>query len=257
MNQTLPIKHWVRMGREVLFPPAPTVAEAVIDEAQLEAERAWEARYGAFAPLVEGADILDLDRSDGAVLERLLTVGRARSAIGFALDPRKGSNAAPGMNEAAGEGALPHLLLDAEILDAMEARRFDLILCSGLDAVTPHDEIEGRLARLYDLLKSGGEALLTVRCADGVDFGPGAPGYGYLTPTGWSVLFLRAGFEIDEARGVWRAPEAQARLDAVLPTAGEDERALGEISLRLYRPWEAREIQALGEPHRPRGRKAR
>lgn len=257
MNQVVPIKRWVRASRDVLFPPAPTKAEVVVEKVHTAADQRWEALYGAFDPLVEGADILDLDVTDGAVLERLLTVGRARSAVGFTANPRLAVDTAAIWDELSGEERAPRLLGDHDILDALESRRFDLILCSGLDAVTPHDRIEPRLQRLYEVLKPGGEALLHVRCADASDLSPRGPGYGYLTPTGWSALFLRAGFEIAEVRGGWRTPDAQARLDAALPTAGEDERALGEIALRLYRPWEASEINALGESHRPRGRRAR
>ena len=66
-----------------------------------------------------------------------------------------------------------------------------------------------------------------------------------LTPSGWALQFLRAGFEIAVTRPQWRDQTGQGTIADLLPQASDAERLCGDLRVRLIRPWEAWELAAL------------
>ena len=114
-----------------------------------------------------------------------------------------------------------------------------------LDATLPLDGLERRLSRIYDLLRPGGEAVLRLRCfTPGGQIGAGA-GYGVMTPSAWTIILMRAGFEIVGGAQVWRDQHVQSRVDELLPETSPEERGCAELRLHLVRPWESWELAGL------------
>lgn len=233
-----------RLGAKVVLarpqPPDPADQAAWSDAVAL-----WDALFEPFSPLVEGADVLELGCGDGRMLGALAGGGGARSAVGV---ERHAYWAGQGGAVAWRTGMFPRLELHADLrrIESLDDGVADLILCRELDRVLPLDGLEDGLARLHDLLRPGGEMIARVRCGDprgGLD----GPGYGFMTPTAWTALMLRAGFEVAGLRRVWRDPGEQDAAAARLPRASDDERLTAELHLHLIRPWESWELDALKE----------
>jgi SAM-dependent methyltransferase len=249
-------KKVLRTGRQVVL--ARPVDRDPADQAAWEdAVALWNALFAPFSPLIEDADVLEVGCGDGRLLGALAATGRARSALGFDRHPYWSGE---------GDGTpwrprdIPNLDLDSDLdhLDALDEGSADLILARELDCLLPLEGLEDRLAQLYGLLRPGGEMLVRVRCGDG-SAGPDAPGYGFLTPTAWTALMLGAGFEIADRRRVWRAPAEQGLAAEHLAGASDDERLTAELRLRLVRPWESWELDALrvfGDQRRARKKKS-
>ena len=226
----------VTLARETVFPPK-TELDAVEDAAQQRAVAVWRDLFQPFGVEIEDADILEVGCDDGRLTTRLVTHGAARSAVGVEVGGAFG----------------PYDIYDGRVtlsdvlttLDTVEDGSFDLILARELDSTLPIDGLERRLGRLYELLRPGGEALFRLRCVGPSPETGRGPGYGFLTPSAWSLLLMRSGFEIVQGVQVWRDPRDQAAIDTLLPDAASDERACSELRLHLVRPWESWELAAL------------
>ena len=134
---------------------------------------------------------------------------------------------------------------DIRVFDALETGVFDTILCQDWDGWCAAEALEARLARVYDLLRPGGEFLVVVNCADLADFGEKAPGYGVMTPSSWMMAFQRAGFEVASQLRSLRSLEQAGRAQTILPFSSDDERSTARLRCRLIRPWEAWELNPL------------
>lgn len=246
----------LRSGRQVIL-PGPQRVDPADQAAWEDAVALWNDLFAPFAPVVEGADVLELGCGDGRLAGALAASGRARSVTGLDHHPYwtgVGGGTAWGHQDM----ATMDLAAGLETLNALEDGTADLILARQLDSFLPLSGLEDRLERLYALLRPGGEMLARLRCGDGGD-SQDAPGYGFLTPTAWVALMLGAGFEIAGHRRVWRTPADQRAAAARLPEASDDERLTAELHLHLIRPWESWELDALrpfGDQHRARNKKA-
>lgn len=249
-------KKVLRTGRQVVL-PRPQDRDPADQAAWEDAVALWNALFAPFSPLIEDADVLEVGCGDGRLLGALAATGRARSALG--LDQHA-------YWSGEGDGApwrprdIPGLDLQTGLapLDALDDGSIDLVLVRELDGLVPLAGLEDRLAQLYGLLRPGGEMLVRLRCGDGSGR-PEAPGYGFLTPTAWMALMLGAGFEIADRRRVWRTPAEQGLAAEHLAQASDDERLTAEMHLRLVRPWESWELDALrafGDQRRTRKKKA-
>lgn len=202
----------------------------------------WNEVFEPFSPLIDDADVLELGCGDGRLAAALAETGGARWVVG--LDSRAGWR---GDGEGVGwdTATVPRLELHGRVerLESLDPGAFDLILCRDLDGLFPLEGLEDLLARLYGLLRPGAGALLRLGCA-----GPGPErGYGFMTPTTWIALTMRAGFEIVGQRRIWCDPSEQNAAAERLPRASDDERLTVEIRLHLLRPWESWELDALRE----------
>ena len=242
-------------GLKVLMPraQAPDPAD---QEAWNDAVLLWSQLFEPFSPLVEGADVLELGCGDGRLAGALAASGQVRSVVGV-------DRLAWWRGEGEGVAWRPEtfsgLELHADLLrvQSLDEGAFDLILSREFDGVVPLEGLEDMLAWLYGLLRPGGEMIARFRCAD-PQLRPDGPGYGLMTPTAWTALVLGAGFEIAETRRFWRGAEDQRRLSSLLPDASDEERMTAELHLRLVRPWESWELDALRPfGDRRRTRKAR
>ena len=234
-------------ARELVFPDDRPPAH--IAAAQARADVVWNEIFAPLNPMSADADILELGGYDGrlsaALLSSPIAGGAARSAV--VLDEHAYWDGAEG-GVAWQRGTIPERLElhdDLSHLGGLDPAAFDLILCRDFEAVFPLDELEQGMRRLYDLARPGAEALIVVRCADLDDPAIEGAGYGFMTPTSWIMLMMRAGFEIGEVRRVWRPAEAATTAAAVLPDASDDERMTAEMRCRLIRPWEAWELDGI------------
>jgi len=141
------------------------------------------------------------------------------------------------------------------------------------------------LAKLYSLLRPGGEMLVRTRVFTsyiGADLHPvfslpyvhllypkraldefvtaqrgAVPRYlNALTASTYLYLFHQAGFEIAEAtrRPNRSAPDVLARVRERFPFISEEELACAEIEARLLRPYEPEELDAITAPRPARPR---
>lgn len=204
--------------------------------------RLWNEVFEPFSPLIDDADVLDLGCEDGRMAAALAGTGRARLVIGLnAYAAWRGERGGASWPVA----SVPRLELhgDMEVLESLDPEKFDLILCRDFDDLVPLEGLEDLVARLYTLLRPGGEAILRLGCA-----GPRPErGYGFMTPTAWSGLMLRAGFEIAAQHRVWCDTADHDTAARRLPRASDDERLTAEIRLHLLRPWESWELDTLRE----------
>ncbi|MFN4297165.1 MAG: class I SAM-dependent methyltransferase [Brevundimonas sp.] len=247
------VRKAVRTGRQAVL-PEPEFRTASDQEAWEDAVALWNDLFAPFSPILQGADVIELGCGDGRLLGAAMATGGARSAVGF---ERQAWWNGGGGGVAWRPGDITGLDLRVGIdgVSALDEGAADLILARELDGFIPLDSLEFWLAELYGLLRPGGEMLARVRCGDGRG-DPQAPGYGFLTPTAWTVLVLGAGFEIADTRRVWRAPAQQGAAAERLPHASDDERLTAELHLHLIRPWESWELDALhGFGDQGRGRK--
>lgn len=204
-----------RSAAQTLFPPDDGPTDADLRE-QEAAERLWLDRFEPFALAVDGADVLDIG-SGQAGFAALLSEGlKARSVAQIGAD-----------------------------LSELESDAYDLVLTRSLEGVTRLDRLEEDLGQVYAALRPGGEWLLHVGCPPPVRPSFDGPGFGILTPSGWALQFLRAGFEIAETRPRWRDQAEQGAVAELLPQSSDAERLCSEIAVRLVRPWEAWELAAL------------
>lgn len=230
-------RRYLRIAREMTFPQFDQD-----DTARAQARRAAEALWVSdFAPLgttAHGADVLEIGCGEGWLLAQLIQAdhphGGARSAVG--LEPNPGSGAA---------GVEIHT--DMRRLWAFDLAAFDLVVVRSVERIWTLDEVEPGLQRVFDLLRPGGEAVLCVECADlqAPDFT--GPGYGFLTPSSWAMLMMRAGFEIAESRRFLGDAIDARTAAALLPQASEGERMTRRITFRLLRPWASWELERLHE----------
>lgn len=176
----------------------------------------WLELFDPFHPVVEGADVLVLGQGDVDLSLKLTNDLRARAVTSAPDD-----------------------------LALLEAGGFDLVLTRSIEEVTRLERLEEDLGQVYAALRPGGEWLLRAGCPTPSRPGFEGPGFGMLTPSGWALQFMRAGFEIAELRPVWRDQAAQGAVAELLPQASDSERLCGEIRARLIRPWEAWELAAL------------
>lgn len=205
----------------------------------------WDQLFNPFAPLMDGADVLELGCGDGRLLGALSRSARVRSATGV---ERHAYWNGEGGATAWRTDICPNLLLHAGMHDfeVLNDGAFDLILCRELDGFFHLEGLEENLARVYALLRPGGEMIARLRCGDGQTAFTG-PGYGFMTPTAWNAMMLRAGFEIAALRRVQHTLSSQAHMKTQLPDASDDERMTAEMHLHLIRPWESWELDTLRE----------
>lgn len=234
-------------ARDLVFPEDRSPPE--VQAARDQADRVWSDLFAPLNPMVDDADILELGGHDGrlsaARLESDIIGCAARSAV--VMDSH-----AYWAGEEAGvawpRGTMPERLeLHDEMshLGAFDPGSFDLILCRDFEATFAVDDVEDGLRRLYDLTRPGGEALIVVGCADFANPVVEGAGYGFMTPTSWIMLMMRAGFEIGEVRRIWRPAEDAATAARILPDASDDERMTAQMRCRLVRPWESWEMDAI------------
>lgn len=202
----------------------------------------WHEVFEPFSPLIEDGEVLELGCADGRMLGALVKQGGARRGIGIAEAAQwKGQADGAAWNSGAIAGLELHESLDR--LEGLEPGTVDLVLCRDLDGLFPLDGLEERLARIHAVIRPGGEAILRVGCA-GPDAGAG---YGFMTPTAWTALVTRAGFEIVARRHVWADPARQPGAARRLPQASDDERLTADLRLHLVRPWESWELDRVRE----------
>lgn len=231
-----------RVGKQVLLDKAQPL-DPHDQSAWEDAIALWNQLFAPFSPVVEGADVLELGCGDGRLLAALAGSGGARSALGLERRPYW-------RGKAGGVAWDPTLFQNVELhsdrdrLESLDDEVVDLILARELDSFLPLEGLESGLARLYGLLRPGGEMIARLRCC-GPDHGLGGPGYGFMTPTAWTAQMLAVGFEIAAMRRVWRNPEDQPRAVGWLPDASDDERLTTELHLHVIRPWETWELDAL------------
>lgn len=209
----------------------------------------WNEVFQPFSPLIEDADVLELGCGDGRLAAALAGSGGARLVIGLdASAAWRGEGRAVRWDTSRVSRLELHARMDR--LESLDPETFDLVLCRDLDGLFPLEGLEDLLARLYGLLRPGGEAILRLGCA-----GPGpGRGYGFMTPTAWIALAMRAGFEIAGQRRIWCDSSEQDAAAGRLPRASDDERLTAEIRMHLLRPWESWELDALrefGDQRRP------
>ncbi|KQR56242.1 hypothetical protein [Brevundimonas sp. Leaf168] len=224
------LRRALTQGRRVLF---PTSLRLVLERTPewREVEEEWLSQKQAFGLQTEDADILQLGCGDGRLLFLLLGGDHpARRATG--IRTLIGSKTLINWPM---EDRLGRIQIHDEIayLDAFDPASFDLIICDDLENVFCLDGLEDRLDRLYSLLRPGGEAVLTVQCANTT----GTGGFGVLTASSWIMMFMRAGFE---PANVMRLPTAVDR-EAMEQTTGDAQ----SLRLHLLRPWEAWELERL------------
>ncbi len=230
------IRRFAKLARDTLSPPQ--IAHDPVEEAAQRAALApWQNIYQQFGPQLEDADILVVGCGDGRLAARFVTHGAARSVTGV----EAGATVfAPTDNL---EGKL-RLAGDLALLDTLGDSGFDIILAPALDAQLPLEHLERRTRRLYDLLRPGGEAIVNLGCAPARPQAGTGAGYGFMTPSSWAGLFMRAGFEIANVTRVWRDDAEGALLRERLPQTRDEERLCDELRLHLYRPWETWELAA-------------
>jgi len=233
--------------RDLLFPDGRENPR--VKAAQGAADAVWAEIFAPLGPLVDDADVLELGGYDGRLSGGLLDnplVGRsARSAV---VIDRQAYWAGEGDAIAWPRNKIPpQLELHAEVghIYALDLEAFDLILCRRFEDVFLVGEVEAGLARLYNLLRPGGELVVVVGCAALDAPTPDGPGYGFMTPSSWIMLMLRAGFEIAHVRRLWRPAEDAVTAAEALPDASDDERMTAELHCRLIRPWEGWELDKM------------
>lgn len=242
MRMNAAVQRWATLARDTVMPPRHEF-DPIEEAGQAEALALWQGVFMPFGPLVDDADILEIGSGDGRLLGRLITHGAARSATGVepGVPGDEWIETLEGKVRSTGELAC---------LDALPDGSFDLVLARQLDGDLPLEGLETRLRRLYDLLRPGGEAILRLGCgANGTD-----AGYGFLTPSSWAALLMRAGFEIVDLRRVWRGDRDQSAAVEALPWTADEERLCGEVRVHLIRAWEAWELEAITAPTRRRRR---
>lgn len=231
------VRRWAGEAKELLLPAEDAKAPAALESGE-RARRAWHALFEDLGANVAAAEVLDLDGGDARMIEYLVDergaasgvarlTGEARRAARADLDDRDGR---------------VRLLREEDGIESLRAGEFSLILCRRIESVLGLEELEGGLETLYGLLRPGGELLVGVGCAGG-----GGGGYGVLTPTGWTLLAMRAGFELLGVQRSWADATAQAAVAQTLPNAGDDERQTAFMRMRLVRPYEAWDLQAISE----------
>lgn len=241
------IRRHVRRARELLFPPLEEQDPRIVT-ARRRAEGDWQDLFAPLSPLVADAAVLEIGCDDGALLAALLERpgDMARSAVGIEVDFDRLPQPGGALRQSyAALGERLELHDRADYLEAFDPESFDLLICRDVERVYPLEDLENGLRRMYELLRPGGEALAVVRAGRPDAAAPAGPGYGFLTPTTWLMLFLRAGFEIDGVRRVWRDAGDGAAMAALLPASSDEERMTREMRLRLIRPWEGGELDKV------------
>ncbi|WP_313443881.1 methyltransferase [Brevundimonas sp.] len=245
------VRRLATKAKHLLYPslPAPSPELARADEAVHEI---WTTVFAPMQPTVFGADVLEVGCRDGRLLAALLAQNEsARSATGVERIPYwSGESAGPAWNTSDAEGAL-ELHGDLRTLEAFDPDSFDLILCRDFESVFGLDDLEVGLRRLYDLARPGGECILHVGCGSGDGVEAFGSGYGFLTPTSWTMLMMRAGFEIDARRVSWRDEVQHTRAANRLPFSSDDERLASSVTFRLLRPWETWELDRIWAAKNP------
>jgi len=240
------IRHFRKTARELLFPSLEE--DALTRDARIKAAADWEEIFAPLAPLVSDAAVLEIGCGDGAMLASLLDrpTGAARTGIGIAMMSGDTSDAAGASRpDFRYLGERLELHGDSEYLESLDPDSVDLLVCRDMEQRFALPTIESGLKRLYDILRPGAEAVVTVGCFDPAVPSTSGPGYGFLTPTTWTMLLMRAGFEIVAERRIWRDQEQAAVMARLLPCSSEEERMTREIRLRLVRPWESWELEKV------------
>lgn len=228
--------------------PASVDILAAGDAVWADAKAAWGSDFADLEPLVDDADLLEIGAGDMRMLALLLTaepdrVG-ARSAVGLGMDGQTAlEEDTSRLIRQFGDRLQWHS--GSRIFDALESSTFDMILCRDWQAWFAEAGMEAGLARVYDLLRPGGEFLVNVDCADLADLSATGKGYGVMTPSSWMMAFQRAGFEIGQVRRSLRMLESAGMAQTVLPLSSDDERSTARLRCRLVRPWEAWELNGL------------
>lgn len=245
------VRRLATKAKNVLYPRPPSTSPELA-KADAAAHEIWDNVFAPMRPTVFGADVLDVGCRDGRLLAALLSQGEpVRSATGVERTPYwSGEGAGPAWNTAEAEGAL-ELHGNLRTLEAFDPNSFDLILCRNFESVFELDDLETGLRRLYDLARPGGECIVHVGCGSGDGIEDFGPGYGFLTPTSWTMLMMRAGFEIDAHRVLWRDEMQRARAISRLPFSSDAERLASAVTFRLLRPWEAWELDRIWAAKNP------
>lgn len=239
------VRRLATTARNALYPrpPSPSPELARADSITREL---WASIFEPLQPTVFGADVLEVGCRDGRLLAALLAQDEpARSATGVERMPYwMGEGAGPAWNTADAGGSL-ELHGDLRTLEAFDPGSFDLILCRDFEAVFALEDVESGLRRLYDLARPGGECIIHVGCGSGDGIETFGSGYGFLTPTSWTMLMMRAGFEIDAQLPSWRDEMQRSRAANRLPFSSDAERFASSVAYRLLRPWEAWELDRI------------
>ncbi len=233
-------------AREIIFPTLAEREPAAI-AAETAARELWSARFSAFDLLLADADILEIGYGDARLLGHLRRrgeLGRPRSAAGVGRGAAGSVSPESILDELTPDEAI-ELHEDISYLSALDPLSFDLVICRDFESMFVLDGVEDGLKRLYGLLRPGGDAVIHVGCADPRQPRLEAPGYGFLTPTAWSMLLLRAGFEIVRSRRTLRAPSQTAKARDALPMASSEERMTEAMTFHLVRPWEHWELAKI------------
>lgn len=231
-----------------------------------QAQSLWDGLYARWSPEIDGRVVLDLGCSWGYLLRFLAERFRPRRLIGTDPSPAWRTVDHGWDYEALGglvcffEGDLPQI-------EQLALGSIDTILCTSvLQYMTP-ESLAANLDRAYGLLRPGGEVLLRTRVFTsyvGADLHrdialpyahllyPEAelvslvqerrgrnPNYlNWLTASSYLMMFMRAGFEIREARRRFNKvePDVIARVAARYPWISEEERNCAEVEARLVRP---------------------
>ncbi len=232
---------------------------------QRQALSLWEGLYARFSPAIDERVVLDLGCSWGYMLRFLAERYAPARLIGTDLSPawRRVDH---GWDYEALGGLVSFIEGDLATIDQLEPESIDTILCTSvLQYMTP-EGVAANLARAYQLLRPGGEMLLRTRVFTsyvGADLHreialpyphllyPEAalialvqarrgrpPNYlNWLTASSYLMMFLRAGFEIADARRRFNKVEPQliARVAARYPWISAEELNCAEVEARLVR----------------------
>jgi SAM-dependent methyltransferase len=258
------------------FPPsASTEAKETQGWGTDQASNLWSNLYERYSPTIDGRTVLDLGCSWGYMLKFLAERFRPRRLIGTDVRPHWETQ-----RHGWDYGREPFEFLVGDLPDssAIELRSVDVMLCTSvLQYMTP-EQLEANLERAYDLLRPGGELLLRTRVFTsyiGADLhedidlpyahllygepeiaaalrsrGKEPPYLNWLTASTYVAIFIRAGFEIVDARRRPNraAPEAMDRVEARFPWIGREELTCAELEARLVRPVELGDLDVPGLP---------
>ncbi|MBV9860708.1 MAG: class I SAM-dependent methyltransferase [Alphaproteobacteria bacterium] len=248
-----------------------------------QAEILWGGFCAGFDPVVKRQTVLDFGCSWGYFAKYLVDRFAPRRVIGVDLAPYW-DTVDHGWDWRRHGERLAFIAGDVAESSAIPPGSVDLVIAISVFQYLPPGKLQAVLAKLYSLLRPGGEMLVRTRVFTsyiGADLhaqfslpyvhllypkrdldafaserrGERPRYLNALTASSYLFLFHQAGFELAEIRRRMNraAPEILAQVRERYPVVAEAELFCAEIEARLLRPYEPEELDAITSAVRVRG----
>ena len=241
------------------------------------AERIWDGLYARHSPKIDGSTILDVGCSWGYLLRYISENFEPAKMIGTDIRPWWEIEDHGWDYEELG-ASLQFIANDITEIEEIPEESVDLAMCTSvLQYLTP-ENVESNMAKVYSLLKPGGEMILRTRVWTSyigadlhrdielpyshllyskaetdrvlVEMGKPTKYLNWLDSNTYLAIFHKVGFEMIDVRRRMnhQAPEVASRVVEKFPWIEPRELLCAELEVRMVRPLEPEEIDsALAE----------